>query len=164
MSYTKDNYVWGLLRLALGWTFLWAFLDKLFGWGFATAPEAAWLAGGSPTTGFLSFATKGPFAGLYQSLAGSAVVDWMFMLGLLLIGAALLLGVGVKVAGYAGALLMVLMYTAGSMPLEHNPFLDEHVIYAVLLIGFTFVPSGQWLGFGSQWSKTKLVQTHPWLQ
>ena len=28
--------VFGILRVAMGWTFLWAFIDKLFGLGFAT--------------------------------------------------------------------------------------------------------------------------------
>ena len=28
--------VFGILRVAMGWTFLWAFLDKAFGLGFGT--------------------------------------------------------------------------------------------------------------------------------
>ncbi|MEV4328407.1 hypothetical protein AB0J37_39725, partial [Microbispora rosea] len=28
------RYVWAAARIAVGWVFLWAFLDKLFGWGF----------------------------------------------------------------------------------------------------------------------------------
>ena len=78
----KTNYVWGLLRLSIGWIFLWGFIDKLFGLGFATKADSAWLAGGSPTFGFLKFAVKGPFAGFYHGLAGSAAVDWLFMAGL----------------------------------------------------------------------------------
>ena len=61
MSCKKPIFV--LLRLSMGWLFLWGFLDKTFGLNFATTPEDAWLAGGSPTYGFLSYATKGPFAG-----------------------------------------------------------------------------------------------------
>ena len=70
------------LRTALGWTFLWAFLDKTFALGFATGRaedgtidflgDAAWISGGSPTAGFLTFATGGPFAGFFQSFAGPA--------------------------------------------------------------------------------------------
>ncbi len=33
---TGLGVVMGLLRLALGWTFLWAFLDKMFALGFST--------------------------------------------------------------------------------------------------------------------------------
>ncbi|MEU1390068.1 hypothetical protein ABZ444_29030, partial [Nonomuraea sp. NPDC005730] len=47
------DYVWAVARIAIGWIFLWAFLDKTFGWGFATPAGKAWVAGGSPTTGFL---------------------------------------------------------------------------------------------------------------
>ena len=36
-----DKYVWGALRIGVGWIFLWGFLDKLFGLGFATARENA---------------------------------------------------------------------------------------------------------------------------
>ncbi|MEU1639921.1 hypothetical protein ABZ440_44135, partial [Nonomuraea sp. NPDC005701] len=50
---TPVEYVWAVARIAIGWIFLWAFLDKTFGWGFATPAGKAWVAGGSPTTGFL---------------------------------------------------------------------------------------------------------------
>ncbi len=49
-----SRYAWGVARIALGWIFLWAFLDKLFGWTFATPAGKGWLEGGSPTKGFLS--------------------------------------------------------------------------------------------------------------
>ena len=38
------------LRIVLGFTFLWAFVDKLFGLGYATPSERSWINGGSPTT------------------------------------------------------------------------------------------------------------------
>jgi thiosulfate dehydrogenase (quinone) large subunit len=44
-------------RIAIGWTFLWAFLDKAVGLGFATQRADAWISGGSPTFGYLTFAT-----------------------------------------------------------------------------------------------------------
>ena len=47
------DYVWAITRISIGWIFLWAFLDKTFGWGFATPAGKAWISGGSPTTGFL---------------------------------------------------------------------------------------------------------------
>ena len=160
----NQQKIWALLRISLGWIFLWAFVDKLFGLGFATASDKSWLAGSSPTAGFLQFGTKGPFASLYQLLMGSTVVDWLFMIGLLLIGLALFTGIGVKIAGYAGASLMILMYTAGFIPPEHNPFLDEHIIYAIILVGLTFTEAGKVFGFGRWWSKTKLVKKHPYLE
>ncbi|HEX5596734.1 MAG TPA: hypothetical protein VFX61_12075, partial [Micromonosporaceae bacterium] len=43
------RYVWATVRLALGWTFLWAFLDKTFGLGHTTEAKDAWINGGNPT-------------------------------------------------------------------------------------------------------------------
>ena len=147
----------------MGWMMLWAFLDKLFGLGFSTAAEKSWLQGGSPTFGFLKAATAGPFAAFYQSIAGNPLVDWLFMLGLLLIGTALILGIGMKIAGYSGALLMVLMWTA-HLPPAQNPLLDEHIIYILIFLGFTTVKAGQWFGLGKWWVKTGLVKKSPFLE
>jgi thiosulfate dehydrogenase (quinone) large subunit len=36
---TAARYVFAGVRLALGWTFLWAFLDKLFGLGHETTSK-----------------------------------------------------------------------------------------------------------------------------
>ncbi|MBC8500399.1 MAG: hypothetical protein ISS25_03750 [Nanoarchaeota archaeon] len=163
MKYAKKQYVLAFVRIGLGWIFLWAFLDKVFGLGFATEAESAWLAGGSPTAGFLQFGTAGPFASVFQGLAGSAFVEWLFMIGLLLIGLALIFGMGVKIAGYTGALLMLLMWLA-VLPPEHNPILDDHIIYGLILIGLTFVKSGHWLGLGKWWSGTELVKKHSFLE
>lgn len=121
------------LRFVMAFIFLWAFFDKTFGLGFATTPDKAWMAGGSPTFGFLSFATKGPFADLFKSLAGVAIVDWLFMLGLLFIGLALLFNKYMKWASIAGALMMMLMWLA-VLPPENNPIVDDHIVYALVLV------------------------------
>jgi|SRR3989344_2763558 len=160
MENNKTKYIWGLLRIGMGWIFFWAFIDKLFGLGFATTPEKAWIEGGSPTFGFLSFATKGPFTEFYKNLAGNPVVDWLFMLGLFFVGVTLLLGIFVKLGSYTGVLMLILMYTAGFILPVNNPFLDDHIIYTVLMIGFTISQSGYYLGFGKLWSKTKLIQKY----
>lgn len=164
MEQNKIEYFWGLLRVAIGWIFLWSFIDKLLGLGFASAPEKAWIAGGSPTFGFLNFASRGPVAEIFQGLAGNPVVDLLYMSGLLLIGLSLMFGVGVRVAGYSGAIMMILIYSAGFMPPKNNPFLDHHIIYTILLVGFALTKSGNCLGFGKRWSETKLVKKYPFLE
>jgi hypothetical protein len=58
---TAARYLLAGIRPALGWVFLWAFLDKASGLGFATPSERACFNGGSPTNGFLGSA-KGPFS------------------------------------------------------------------------------------------------------
>ncbi len=159
----KEQYVWVILRLLMGWMFLWAFFDKLFGLGFATKIDKSWILGNSPTYGFLKLGTHGPFASFFQSLAGNAFVDWLFMLGLLFLGIALLFGIGVRFASYAGSLLLFLMWLS-LLPPENNPFLDEHIIYIIILIGLGIVKAGHWFGFGKWWSKTKLVGKYKFLE
>ncbi len=151
------------LRLALGWTFLWAFLDKTFGLGHETASADAWLEGGSPTEGFLSFATAGPFAGAYQDIAGAAWADWLFMLGLAGIGIALVLGVAMRIAAVSGALMLVLMWTA-VLPPANNPFMDDHLIYAGVLVLLAALGAGRTLGLGTWWENLPLVRRNDWLR
>ena len=157
------RYTLAGLRLALGWVFLWAFIDKLFGLGFATPAKNAWIDGGSPTKGFLGNAVSGPFEGFYHSFAGAAWADWLFMIGLAAIGAALILGIGMRVAAAAGGLLLVLMWTA-VLPPENNPFMDDHLIYAGVLVLLALTAAGNTLGFGASWSKLPIVQRLPWLK
>ena len=153
----------GLARISLGWVFLWAFLDKTFGLGYATESKDAWIDGGSPTFGFLSFGATGPFKGAYNSIAGDAWADWLFMLGLLTIGVALILGVCMNLAAGAGALLLVMMWTA-VLPPENNPFMDDHLIYALTLGLLATLGAGKWLGLGRKWEQTSLVQRIPILR
>ena len=120
------------LRILMGFIFLWAFLDKTFGLGVATPADKAWIAGGSPTTGFLSNAVQGPFATFFNSLAGVPAVDWLFMIGLLFVGVTLLLNKYVKWGATAGAVMLMLMYFSVLFP-ENNPIVDDHIVYAVLL-------------------------------
>src|SRR5215203_2634027 len=103
------GYVWAVTRLALGWVFLWAFLDKTYGLGHETPTDGAWINGGSPTEGFLANAPTGPFADFYKDIAGASWADWLFMLGLGGIGIALVLGFAMRIAAVSGALLLVMM-------------------------------------------------------
>ena len=119
------------LRFVMSFIFLWAFIDKVFGLGFATTTEKAWIHGGSPTTGFLSFGVRGPFVEFFHSLAGVVVVDWLFMLGLLFVGLTLLLNKYVLWGALAGITMMVLMWLALLFP-ENNPIIDEHIVYALV--------------------------------
>ena len=158
---TIARYLWALTRLSLGWTFLWPFLDKLFGLGHQTTSAHAWINGGSPSKGFLSGAI-GPFAGIYQAIAGAGWVNWMFMIGLLGIAVALLFGIGMQIAAVSGAVLLVLMWSA-SLPPQDDVFMDNHLIYALVLLGLAVVGAGNTLGFGRWWTQTSLVRRFPWL-
>lgn len=132
MNKNFERLVYLKLRLLMSVIFLWAFFDKLLGLGFATSSENAWIAGGSPTYGFLTFGTKGPLADFFQSMAGSPLLDWTFMIGLLFIGLTLLFNRFVVWGAVAGSLMMFLMYIA-AFPPENNPLVDDHVIYILVL-------------------------------
>jgi thiosulfate dehydrogenase [quinone] large subunit len=171
----KGGKVWEVLRLFMGWTFLWAFLDKAFALGFTTGRnpdtgaidflgDAAWINGASPTEGFLQFGTKGPFADFFSGLAGAAWVDWVYMLSLLLIGMALILGIGVRPAAIGGIIWVGMFYAASAIWPEHNPFLDEHIVYAVILGGIAYIGAGRWLGLGKFWARVPLVKKYPVLK
>jgi thiosulfate dehydrogenase (quinone) large subunit len=157
------RYLLAGIRLALGWVFLWAFLDKMFGLGHETAAAKSWLNGGSPTKGFLGSAAKGPFAGFYHSIAGAGITNVLFMAALLGVGVALILGIGMRLAAAAGALLTVMMWTA-VLPPASNPFMDDHLIYAAILIVLALLGAGNTLGLGRIWSALPLVRRATWLK
>lgn len=152
-------WAWTVLRLLLGWSFLWAFIDKMFGLGFSTCrvPESssidyvcsgAMIKGGSPTFGFLTFATEGSHTGfLFDWMAPSAAdsinfADVLFMGALLCLGVALMAGVFTRVAGVGGAVLMLFMFLASAVFPENNPVNDSHIIEMVALLGIATVGAG----------------------
>ena len=175
VTHTAARNALAALRLAFGLTFLWAFFDKLFALGFHTGVDAkgvvdrfgpaAWINGGSPTTGFLKFGVPAdnPFKGFYNGMAGQAWADWLFMLGLLGIGLALTLGIGMRLAAAAGALLYALMWSA-SLPLENNPVIDDHLIGFIAVIVLAVTLSGDTWGLGKVWARSGLVRKHPVLR
>jgi len=153
-------YSLAVARLSLGFVFLWAFFDKLFGLGIATPAGRAWVQGGSPTSGFLS-GVGGPFQELFAGLVGIVWVDWLFMLGLLGIGLALILGIGLRIAAFSGSLLMVTMWAA-SLPLKSNPIIDDHLVYATILTALAFLDTHP-LSLRPLVSKIGFVKKNRWL-
>ena len=158
------------LRIGFGVTFLWAFFDKLLALGFATGtnPETgavdrfgpdAWINGGSPTFGFLTFGVPAdnPFVEFFNGIAGDAWTNWLFMLGLLGIGLALTLGVGMRLAAASGVVLYLLLWVA-SMPLVNNPVVDDHLLGALTLVVLAATLAGDTWGLGGRWAHTDLVR------
>lgn len=164
--------VTALLRLALGFTFLWAFFDKLFGLGYSTPSARAWINGGNPTKGFLGSIDVGPFQDFYHSIAGAGWANVLFMLGLFAIGAALMVGAGMKIAAWSGALMMLMMWAAewpmatltsvGEASGSTNPFVDYHIIYALAGLVLAYIGAGFYYGAGGWW--TKVIGSKTWLQ
>ncbi len=168
-----EQFVIGVLRILMGWLFLWAFLDKTFGLGFATTPDKAWINGGSPTQGYLKFVVNPntPLKPLYDALAGIyQIVDIVFMLMLLFVGVTLILGIAVRPGSIAAIIFFVLVYLADFpiLPPEgvavYNPLVDEHIIYIALLALFAVTHSGHWIGLGSKWAELEFVKKYPILE
>ncbi|PPK70944.1 hypothetical protein V5P93_002803 [Actinokineospora auranticolor] len=164
--------VLAVTRVLLGFVFLWAFLDKAFGLGYATPGGKGWFDGGAPTRGFLSGLDHGPFADALRGIAGNPVADALFMLGLLGVGLALVLGIGLRIAAVSGTLMMALMWVAewplarhtdvGELTRSSNPLVDYHVVYAAALVVLAVLAAGDTWGLGRRWAR--LVGRNRWLR
>jgi len=180
--------VFGILRMLLGFTFLWAFLDKAFALGFTTGRilddagntvridyfgSEAWIDGASPTVGAIAFGLKGPFADTIQSVTGFQMtqtgpvvdpwIDWFYMVSMLLIGLGLLTGVMTRLAAFGGISWLAAFYAGTAIWPEHNPFVDEHVIYAVVLVGLVLANAGRYWGLGKIWQRVDFVKDRRYL-
>ncbi|AZP15517.1 DoxX family membrane protein [Streptomyces aquilus] len=169
----NSPYVLAVLRVLTGFVFLWAFLDKTFGFGYATPSGKGWIDGGSPTKGFLGGVAAGPMESTFHDWAGAGWADWLFMLGLLGIGLALIAGIGLRLAAVAGTAMMALMWIAewppakhlsdGSLSMSTNPFTDYHVVYAIVLIALAAAGAGATWGLGRVWARLPFVSRNRWL-
>jgi thiosulfate dehydrogenase [quinone] large subunit len=162
-----------VLRISTGFVFLWAFLDKTFGLGYATPSAKAWVHGGSPTKGFLSSVDVGPFQSMFHSMAGTWFANGLFMLAMLGVGVALIAGIGMRIAAGAGVLVLAMMWFAEFPPAQHtasgqpsgssNPITDYHLVYAVGVVVLALTYAGHTWGLGRRWAQLPFVQQHRWL-
>jgi thiosulfate dehydrogenase [quinone] large subunit len=166
---TRTAAPWlALLRLVTGFVFLWSFLDKLFGLGYASPSDRAWIKGNSPTEGFLRSIAVGPLQDTFHSWAGQEWVDWLFMVGLASVGIAVILGIGLRIAAVSGTLMMAFLWISQWPPAQHtstgeptgsnNPLVDAHVIYAVALIVIAATRAGDYWGLGRTWVRLPVVR------
>jgi thiosulfate dehydrogenase (quinone) large subunit len=126
-----------LLRVALGVLFVYSGISKLM--------DPDWSA-----AGFLQSAQTLPR--LYDFFASDTNIQWVNFLnqwGQIAIGAALVLGLFVRWAAYAGVLMMVLYYLPGlHFPYvgQHGYLVDEHIIYIFVLLLLAQLRAGQYIG------------------
>jgi len=143
--------MFAVTRVAIGFILFWAFLDKLFGLGRSTPRDKSWLNGGSPTKGYLS-GLDGTFADQFHKIAGKGWADWLFMIGLGAIGLALILGIGMVIAAITGTILFVLMWLT-ALPIASNPFLDDHLVYAFVIIAIAATGAGLRYSLAPWWRR-----------
>ncbi|WP_061962428.1 hypothetical protein [Demequina flava] len=166
-----------ITRITIGFYFLWAFLDKMFGLGFSTCRmedgsievmcERAWANGARITEGYLG-SSSGPFADFFANLGTQAWTDWPFMLGLLGIGLALMLGIGTRVGMWSAIAMLAMMWISHSWPNQGgnttNPFVDDHIVMIVAIAAAVLLEVRyQAIGFGEKWKRIDVVQKQRWL-
>jgi thiosulfate dehydrogenase [quinone] large subunit len=71
--------------------------------------------------------------------------------------------VTMRLAAAAGVVLLVLMWTA-VLPPANNPFMDEHLVYALTLVAITLAGARHTLGLGRIWDRLPVVRDHAALQ
>jgi len=114
-----------LLRVGLGWMFLYAGLSHIL--------DPKWSA-----AGYLQSAKT--FGGFYHWLTSPSLLPFVNFVNewaLLLLGIALILGIFVRLASFGGALLMFLYYLPllqFPYPNPHSYIVDEHVVYILALL------------------------------
>lgn len=138
-----------LLRVGMGVLFFWA--------GYAKLIDPSWSAAGY-------IAGSKIFTGFYAWLLQPEILPTINFLnewGLTLIGAALLLGIFVRLSSVFGFVLMGLYY----LPIYPPPrgAVEEHVIYALVFLVFMAFGSGKILTL-SDWIQTRLHPAwHRWV-
>jgi thiosulfate dehydrogenase [quinone] large subunit len=135
-----------LLRLLLGW---FMFVD-----GLQILRTPGWTA-----ASFLMSAKTFPaFYAWFATPHNSWWVNPLNSWGIVLIGVAFLLGIGVRPAAWAGAALMILYYFPHyALPTVPNGYIvEEHLIYAAAFVLIAVFPAAQSFGFGKYIRKTFL--------
>lgn len=162
-----------VLRIVLGFGFLYAGLEKLFDF----AGTGSWSA-----AGFLKFATAGtvpnmtghdpvtmahnptqPFwvdVAANSSLVGA--VNFLVVFGEIAIGAALILGVATRLAGSLGAVMMFLFWIA-AWDFQYG-IVNEQFVYLLLAATVAYASAGRVFGLDAIIEKTDLVRRTPGLR
>ncbi len=138
------------LRIALGCVFLYA--------GWSKIVVDSWSA-----KAYLLNAT-GPFKEFFMGLAGNATVDWLNMWGLTLIGVALILGLLVRFASFWGVVMMMLYYFSDFAGNTAHGIIDEHIMYALILVFFMVSGAGFVFGLDTYFERTYFLQKYPVLK
>ena len=132
------------LRITTGWLFFYAGLSHVLNPNFTAA---GYLAGAK---NFVSF---------YQWLASPSILpitNFVNEWALTLLGLSLILGIGVRLTGKLGALLMVLYWIPLGVlyPDVHSFIVDDHIIYAGALLLLSAINSGHIYGL-DRWCSEK---------
>lgn len=140
------------LRLLMGWFMLWD------GLGNALNPNFTSLQ-------FLMNAKTFPaFYAWFAQPMNLWWVDPLNVWGITLIGVALLLGVAIRPAAWAGFVLMVLYYFPHyAFPyVDHGYIVEEHVVYAAVFVLIALAPEAERFALNA-WAKRMRLPLSAWL-
>ena len=134
-----------ILRIAIGWHFLYEGLTKVFNPGWSSI-------------GYL-LDSKGLFSGMFHALAANphvvAIIDFLNIWGLTAIGLGLILGFLTGIATVAGIVILAFYYLSHppliglnyAVPGEGNYFLvNKTLIEMITLWALFYFPTGKWIG------------------
>ncbi len=156
-----------ILRIVLGFGFLYAGLEKWLNFGGGDTPWSAF--------GFLKFGTGGtipnmvghtdpmshnPTQAFWAGLAGDptllGIANFLVVFGELAIGAALILGVATRLSGALGALMMFLFWIA-AWDFQYG-IVNQQFVYMVGAAVLAYASAGKVLGLDALLEKTDLVR------
>ena len=144
-----------LLRIGMGWLMFYAGITKVL--------NPAWSA-----QGYLKGAKT--FPGFYQWLLQPDVlpiINFINEWGLTLLGVSLILGIGVRLSSIFGAVLMLLYYFPildFPYPNPHSYIVDEHIIYALVLLLLAGLRAGRIWGLENWCTNLPICSTFPVLR
>src|SRR3989344_5235167 len=143
-----------LTRISLGWLFFYSGITKVLN------PE--WSA-----AGYLQNAKA--FTGLFSWFAPPgilALIKFVNGLGPLLLGISLILGIGVRLSSVLGAVLMMFYYLPLGFPYPnaHSFIVDEHIIYALVLLLFAAIRAGRIWGLENWCANLPICSKFPKLR
>ncbi len=139
-----------LLRISMGWFFFYAGITKVL--------DPAWSA-----AGYIKGAKS--FVWFYHALLHPSVlpvVNFLNEWGLTLLGLSLIIGAFVRLSSWLGVILMALYYFVildFPYPNTHAFIVDEHVIYALVLVVFASTHAGRAWGFDAL--RERMTKSHP---
>ena len=135
-----------LARISLGWIFFYAGLTKF-------------LADSWSASGYISSSTA--FPTFFAWLSAPENITWVNALniwGAMAIGVSLILGLFTRIGAFFGAVMMILYW----LPIFHFPYagehsliIDDHIIYAFILLFFAAYGAGKYYGIDAIIRKRK---------
>ncbi len=136
-----------VLRLTMGWIFIYAGFDKL-------------LTGFSASS-YLLHSTKGPLTFWFHSLGSNQaainVINPLVTWGEILIGMTLVLGLFTRGGIFWGSVILMMFYLS-QWPPATNPFMGYHLVYILLLTLLGALGAGRTLGVDA------LAERIPWVK